>query len=100
MRFRWHTCQPRVDHMANRLGMSSRIPRMSQPDHLDLRRANRIAYARVSNSIGTAPIEMVRLAHPRNSTAHPQAIGHMINPWLTGVPPKSHLTIPNPVGTG
>src|SRR6266545_7538329 len=39
------------------------------------------AYARLSDSIGGgAPIEMVRLAHPRNLTAQPQEIGGALNP--------------------
>jgi len=58
------------------------------------------AYARVSNSIGVAPIEMVRLAHPRNLTAQPQEIGRMLNPWLSGDPPTSPLMVPNPIGEG
>src|SRR6202007_1824878 len=41
-------------------------------------------YTRVSNSIGGEAIEMVRLPHPRNLTAQPQQIGHLLNPWLTG----------------
>jgi PAS domain S-box-containing protein len=58
------------------------------------------AYARVSNSIGAAPIEVIRLAHPRNSTAQPQKIGQMLNPWLTGDPSASPSTMPNPIGEG
>jgi PAS domain S-box-containing protein len=57
-------------------------------------------YARVSNSIGAAPLEMVRLAHPRNLTAQPQEIGRLLNPWLTRDPPKSPLRVPNPMGEG
>src|SRR5713101_4856747 len=58
------------------------------------------AYARLSNSIGVAPMELVRLAHSRNLTTQPQEIGQMLNPWLTGEPPRSPLMIPNPVGEG
>ena len=57
-------------------------------------------YARVSNSIGAAPLEMVRRAHPRNLTAQPQEIGRLLNPWLTGDPPKSPSRVPNPMGEG
>ena len=57
-------------------------------------------YARVSHSIGAAPLEMVRLAHPRNLTAQPQEIGRLLNPWLTRDPPKSPLRVPNPLGEG
>jgi PAS domain S-box-containing protein len=58
------------------------------------------AYARLSNSIGGTPIEIVRLAHPGNLTAQPQEIGQMLNPWLTGDPPTSPLMMPNPIGEG
>src|ERR1700730_11765842 len=53
------------------------------------------AYARVSNSIGVAPIELVRLASPRNLSAQAQEIGRMINPLLTGDPPRSPLMMRN-----
>jgi len=59
------------------------------------------AYARLSDSIGGgAPIEMVRLAHPRNLTAQPQEIGEALNRWLIGAPPTSAFVVPNPVGEG
>ena len=58
------------------------------------------AYARLSNSIGVAPMELVRLAHSRNLTAQPQEIGQMLNPWLTGDPPTSPLRVPSPIGEG
>jgi len=58
-------------------------------------------YARLSDSIsGGAPIEMVRAGQPRNSTAQPQEIGQILNPWLTGDPHTSPLVIPNPTGEG
>jgi hypothetical protein len=40
-----------------------------------------------------APIEMVRLAHPRNLTAQPQEIGHMLNPWLSGERPRPEISV-------
>src|SRR5882724_3950287 len=59
------------------------------------------AYARLSDSIGGgSPIEMVRLAHPRNLTAQPQEIGGALNRWLIGGPPTSAFVVPNPVGEG
>jgi PAS domain S-box-containing protein len=58
------------------------------------------AYARLSNSIGVAPMELVRLAHSRNLTAQPQEIGQMLNPWMTGDPSTSPLRVPNPIGEG
>ena len=58
------------------------------------------AYARLSDSIGGAPIEMVRLAGPGNLSAQPQEIGQMLKTWLTGDPPTSPLVMPNPIGAG
>src|SRR5215470_19553356 len=58
------------------------------------------AYARVSNSIGAEPLEIVQLARPGNVTAQPQEIGHILKPWLRGDPPKSSLKVPNPSGEG
>src|SRR5215467_9343169 len=58
------------------------------------------AYARVSNSIGAEPLEIVQLARAGNVTARPQEIGHILKPWLRGDPPKSSLKVPNPSGEG
>src|SRR5258706_2677321 len=58
------------------------------------------AYARVSNSIDVAPIELVQLAAHWNLPAQPQEIGRRLNPWLTGEAVKSPLMIPNPLGEG
>jgi PAS domain S-box-containing protein len=58
------------------------------------------AYARLNDSIGGTPIEMVQLAGPRNLTAQPQEIGQLLNPWLTGDPRTSPLMMPNPIGKG
>jgi len=58
------------------------------------------AYARVSDSIGGAPLEMVRLAHAGHVPAQPQEIGHMLEPWLTGDPTQSCLIVPNPIREG
>src|SRR5262252_1500444 len=58
------------------------------------------AYARVSNSIGAEPLEIVQLARAGNVTAQPQEIGHILKPWLRGDPPKSSLKVPNPSGEG
>src|SRR5918996_1746379 len=57
------------------------------------------AYARLSDAIGGASVEMVRLAHPGNLTVQPQEVGHMLKPWLTGDPPKAFM-MPNPIGEG
>ena len=58
------------------------------------------AYARLNDSIGGTPVEMVRLAGPRNLSAQPQEIGQLLNPWLTGDPRTSPLMMPNPIGKG
>jgi PAS domain S-box-containing protein len=55
------------------------------------------AYARMGNSSGPAPIEMVRLPHAPNLTAQPEEIGEKLKPWLTGDQPKS-FRISNPIG--
>src|SRR5258705_413833 len=57
-------------------------------------------YARLSDSIGGAPIEMVWSAQGRNSTAQPQEIGQKLNPWLTGDLRAVPLAMPNPIGVG
>src|SRR3989442_4351146 len=58
------------------------------------------AYARLKDPVGEAPIEMVRLAQPRNLTAGPQEIGQVLNPWLGVDPPKWPVLIRNPIGDG
>jgi len=58
------------------------------------------AYAQLNESIGGAPIEMVRLAQHRNLTAQPQEIGRMLNPWLGDTPHLSPVLVRNPIGDG
>jgi PAS domain S-box-containing protein len=58
------------------------------------------AYSRLNDSIDGTPIEMVRLAGPRNLMAQPQEIGQMLNPWLRGDPSTLRLVVPNPIGEG
>ena len=58
------------------------------------------AYARLKDPVGQAPIEMVRLAQPRNRTARPQEIGQVLNPWLENDPQKWPLLVPNPIRDG
>src|SRR5712691_11557481 len=58
------------------------------------------AYARLKDPVGGAPIEMVRLAHSRNLTAQPQAIGQVLNGWLGDDPQKWPLLVRNPTGDG
>jgi len=57
------------------------------------------AYVRLGDSFGCgAPIEMARLAQPRNVT--PQEIGQALTPWLEDGPHTSPILVPNPIGEG
>jgi PAS domain S-box-containing protein len=58
------------------------------------------AYARLKDSTGGAPLEVVRLAQDRNLTAQPQMIGRALNPWLGDFPRTSPLLVRNPIGDG
>ena len=58
------------------------------------------AYARLKDSTGGAPLEMVRLAQDRNLTAQPQMIGRALNSWLGDFPRTSPLLVRNPFGDG
>jgi PAS domain S-box-containing protein len=58
------------------------------------------AYARLKDSTGGAPLEMVRLAQDRNLTTAPQMIGSALNSWLDDSPHPSPLLMRNPIGDG
>src|SRR5438876_5939537 len=58
------------------------------------------AYARLKDSNGGAPLEMVRLAQDRNLTTRPQVIGRALNFWLDDFPHNSPLSVRNPIGDG
>ncbi|HTE88919.1 MAG TPA: PAS domain-containing protein, partial [Terriglobales bacterium] len=58
------------------------------------------AYARLKDSTGGAPLEMVRFAQDRNLTTEPQMIGRALNSWLGDFPHKSPLLVRNPIGDG
>jgi PAS domain S-box-containing protein len=58
------------------------------------------AYARLKGPVGEAPIELVRLAQPRNLTARSQEIGQVLSPWLEDDPQKRPLLVRNPLGDG
>src|SRR5438552_2378024 len=58
------------------------------------------AYVRLSDSIGGAPIEMVRLAQRRSLTTPPQEIGQALNPWLAGDQGTSPIVVRNLIGEG
>jgi PAS domain S-box-containing protein len=58
------------------------------------------AYARLSDTIEGAPIEMVRLAQRRNPDTQPQEVGRALQDWLTGEPPNVPFVAPNPIGEG
>jgi PAS domain S-box-containing protein len=56
------------------------------------------AYARLKDSTGGAPLEVVRLAQDRNLFVEPQMIGRALNPWLGDFPHA--LLVRNPIGDG
>src|SRR6266404_3450869 len=58
------------------------------------------AYARLKNSAGGLPLEMVRPAQDRNLTNAPQMIGRALDSWLSDFPHTSRLLVPNPMGDG
>src|SRR5438132_705097 len=58
------------------------------------------AYARLKNSAGGPPLEMVRPAQDRNLTNAPQMIGYAVDSWLSDFPHTSRLLVPNPMGDG
>jgi len=58
------------------------------------------AYARLKNSTGGPPLEMVRPAQDRNLTNAPQMIGCALDSWLSDFPHTSRLLVPNPMGDG
>src|ERR1700730_12510003 len=58
------------------------------------------AYARLKDSNGSAPLEMVRLAHDRNLNTTPQMVGRALNHWLGNFPTSSPSRVRNPIGVG
>jgi PAS domain S-box-containing protein len=58
------------------------------------------AYARLKDSTGGAPLEMVRLAQDQNLTAQPQMIGRALDSWLGDFSRTSPLLVRNPIGDG
>jgi len=58
------------------------------------------AYARLKDSTGGAPLEMVQLAQNRNLTAQPQMIGRALNSWLGDFSRTAPLLMRNPIGDG
>src|SRR5438105_10080418 len=58
------------------------------------------AYARLKNSAGGPPLEMVRPGQDRNLTNAPQMIGCALDSWLSDFPRTSRLLVPNPMGDG
>jgi PAS domain S-box-containing protein len=58
------------------------------------------AYARLKDSTGGAPLEMVRLPQDRNLTAQPQMIGRALDSWLGDFSRTSPLLVRNPIGDG
>jgi PAS domain S-box-containing protein len=58
------------------------------------------AYARLKDSTGGAPLEMVRFAQDRNLTTEPQMIGRALSSCLGDFPHNSPLLVRNPIGDG
>src|SRR5215831_11771557 len=58
------------------------------------------AYARLKEPVGEGPIEMVRLAQPRNLTARPQEIGEVLHSWLGDDPQTWPWLVRTPLGDG
>ena len=58
------------------------------------------AYARLSDTMEGAPIEMVRLAQRRNPEIQPREVGRALQDWLTGDSPTVPFLAPNPIGEG
>jgi hypothetical protein len=58
------------------------------------------AYARLSDVIDGASVEMVRSPHRQNQEVQPQEVGRALNRWLAGNSPASPQVTPNPGGEG
>ncbi len=59
------------------------------------------AYARLSDTIEGAPMEMVRMAQRRTPEIQPREVGRVLQEWLTGdSPPNAPFVAPNPIGEG
>jgi PAS domain S-box-containing protein len=58
------------------------------------------AYARLKDSTGGPPLEMVRLAQDPNLATAPQMIGDALNSWLSDFPHTSPSRLRNPIGDG
>src|SRR5438309_1497631 len=58
------------------------------------------AYARLKDSNGGAPLEMVRLAQDPNLASRPQVIRRALKFWLDDFPHNSPLSVRNPIGDG
>jgi PAS domain S-box-containing protein len=57
-------------------------------------------YARLKDSTGGVPLEMVRLARDQNLTTQPQMIGRALKSWLGDFPHTSPVRVRNPIGDG
>src|SRR3989441_8468234 len=58
------------------------------------------AYARLSDSSGGPPIEVVRLGHRQRPSVQLQQVGQALSRWLTGDPAASRFVLPDPAGEG
>jgi PAS domain S-box-containing protein len=59
-----------------------------------------LVYVRVAESVGGAPIEMLRVAPSERIIDRPQEIAALLGPWLESDPTQRMRRLKNPVGDG
>ena len=59
-----------------------------------------LAYVRLTDRVGEAPIEMVRVAQSRTLTARPEEVGEVLNHWLGDDPQQWPPRVRHPLGDG
>ena len=59
-----------------------------------------LVYVRLKDPAGEAPIEMVRVAQPREPMPRAQEIGEVFKPWLGADPQIWPPRVRNPMGEG
>jgi transcriptional regulator with GAF, ATPase, and Fis domain len=59
-----------------------------------------LAYGRLNDSAGGAPVETLRVAGRRKPTREPREVGQALEEWFTPGRPTSVCIVPNPVGDG
>jgi PAS domain S-box-containing protein len=58
------------------------------------------AYARMGDSTGDPPVEVVRLARRGDQSVQPREVGRALDSWLAGKSYTTPFVVPNPVGEG